>query len=123
MIVSSDYDDLKDAQIAIANLNATKSSIYQMFLNIIHLTHQLQYGYQYMGALLMDEDPSDFRPKLQDDYVLSIYHQEIEKLKADKRFPELKQLLNSYKQISYANISKLTLGENPIELVGPTVIH
>lgn len=123
MLVTSGYDELKDAQTAIANLNATKPSIYRDFLNIINLTRQLQYGYQYMGALLMDEDPGEFLPKFQDDYVLSIYHQEIEKLKADKRFPELKKLLNSYKQISYANLSRLALGENPTELVGPTVIH
>lgn len=71
----------------------------------------------------MDEDPGKFQPKFQDDYVLSIYHQEIEKLKADKRFPELKQLLHSYKHISYANISKLALGEKPAALIGPAVVH
>src|SRR5581483_8095547 len=117
MVVSSSFDELKNAQIAIANLNATKPSIYKEFLNIIHLTRQLQFGYQYMGSLLMDEDPDEFRPKLQDDYVLSIYHREIEKLKADERFPEIKELLNSYKQISYAKICKLILGENPRALV------
>lgn len=123
MLVSPDYDELKDAQMAIANLHTNKPSIYEKFLNIIHLTRQLQYGYQYMGALLMDEDPSEFQPQFQDDYVLSIYHNEIEKLKDDERFPEIKQLLNSYKQISYANISKLALGENPTTLVGTNVIH
>ncbi|WP_423800609.1 hypothetical protein [Neobacillus sp. SAB-20_R2A] len=123
MLVSSDYDELKDAQMAIANLHTTKPSIYEKFINIIQLTRQLQYGYQYMGALLMDEEPSEFEPQFQDEYVLSIYHKEIEKLKDDERFPELKQLLNSYKQLSYANISKLALGENPSALVGTTIIH
>ncbi|MCM3567056.1 hypothetical protein [Neobacillus mesonae] len=123
MLVSSGYEELKDAQMAIANLNAEEPTIYQKFLNVIHLTHQLQYGFQYMGALLMDEDPSKYVPEFQNEYVLSIYQQEIDKLKTDKRFPELKHLLNSYKQISYANISKLALGEKPRELVGPKIIH
>jgi hypothetical protein len=123
MLVTSSYDELKEAQMAIENLNATKPSIYQKFLNIINLTRQFQYGYQYMGALIMDEDPSKFRPKSQDDYVLSVYHREIEKLKTDQKFFELKQLLKSYKQISYANISKLALGENPRSLVGPTTVR
>ncbi|MFC3886329.1 hypothetical protein ACFOU2_23710 [Bacillus songklensis] len=123
MLVSANYDDLKDAKIAIENLSETKPSIYHIFLNIIELTRQLNYGYQYMGALLMDEDPSEFKPIGPDDYVLSVYHQEIEKLKKDEKFPELKKLLKEYKQVSYANISKLALGEPPKELAGPTVIH
>jgi hypothetical protein len=54
---------------------------------------------------------------------MSVYHREIEKLKTDEKFSELKQVLNKYKQVSYINISKLALGENPKELVGPTLIH
>ncbi|MGC4378378.1 hypothetical protein WD019_15855 [Fictibacillus sp. Mic-4] len=123
MLIASSYDELKNAQLAIEKLNATKPSIHKKFLNVIRLTRQLQFGYQFMGSLLMDEEPGKFQPRCQDDYVLSIYRQEIEKLKTDERFSELKQLLDSYKQISYANISKLALGEEPAALVGPTVIH
>lgn len=57
MLVSSGFDELNDAKMAIENFNETEPSIYQKFLNIIHLTRQFQNGYQYMGALLMDEDP------------------------------------------------------------------
>jgi hypothetical protein len=76
-----------------------------------------------MGSLIMDEDPSKFQPNAQDDYVLSVYQREIEKLKTDNRFFDLKHLLKTYKPVSYVNISKLALGENPRALVGPTVIH
>lgn len=123
MLVTANYDDLKYAKIAIENLCATKPSIYQKFLNIIELTRRFNYGYEYMGSLLMDEDSSHFKPIAQDDYVLSVYHQEIDKLKNDPKFLEIKQLLKEYHPVSYANISKLALGENPIELAGPTVIH
>lgn len=123
MIVTSSFNELKDTQMAIENLNATKPSIYRKFLNIIKLTRQFQYGYQYMGSLIMDEDSSKFHPMSQDDYVLSVYHREIEKLKTDNKFFDLKQFLKTYKQVSYANISKLALGESPKALVGPTVIR
>lgn len=123
MIVTSSFNELKDTQMAIENLNATKPSIYRKFLNIIKLTRQFQYGYQYMGSLIMDEDSSKFHPMSQDDYVLSVYHREIDKLKTDNKFFDLKQFLKTYKQVSYANISKLALGESPKALVGPTVIR
>lgn len=123
MIIASSYDELIDVQIAIDNLNTTKPSIYQKFINLVKLTRQFQYGYQYMGTLLMDEDSSEFHPISQNDYVLSVYHAEVEKLKRDNKFIELKQVLKMYKQVSYAKISKLALGENPKALVGPTIIR
>lgn len=123
MLTASSYNQLKNAQIAIEKLNITKPSIYIKFINIIKLTRQLQFGYQYMGSLIMDEDPGKFNPKFQDDYVLSVYYREIEMLKTDKKFLDLKQMLKTYKQLSYANISKLALGENPAALVGPTLVR
>jgi hypothetical protein len=123
MITQSNYTELKNAQIAIENLHATKPTIYKKFTNIVKLTRQLHCGYQYMGTVIMDENTSDFYPKSLDDYVMSVYHREIEKLKTDEKFSELKQVLNKYKQVTYVNISKLALGENPKELVGPILIH
>ena len=123
MLTTSSYNELKNAQIAIEELNAKKPSIFRKFINIIKLTRQLQFGYQYMGSLIMDEDPGKFNPMSQDDYILSVYYREIENLKTDKKFLDLKELLKTYKQLSYANISKLALGENPAELVGPTLVR
>lgn len=123
MVTESNYTQLKDAQIAIEKLHVTKPSIYKKFINIVKLTRQLHCGYQYMGSVIMGENPSDFYPESLDDYIMSVYHREIEKLKTDEKFSELKQVLNRYKQVSYVNISKLALGENPRELVGPTLIH
>ncbi|WP_413303701.1 hypothetical protein AA0X95_26625 [Bacillus sp. 1P10SD] len=123
MVIASSYNELKNALTAIENLNAKKPSIYQKFIRIIKLTRQFQYGYQYMGSLLMDEDTSESHPKSQDEYVLSVYHREIEQIKSDNKFSDLKQLLKAYKQVSYGNISKLALGENPRALVGPTIVR
>ncbi|WP_404321770.1 hypothetical protein LG298_14930 [Cytobacillus firmus] len=123
MLTTSSYDQLKNAQMAIGKLKDAKPSIYRKFINIIKLTRQLQFGYQYMGALIMDEDPGKFNSTSKDDYVLSVYYREIEKLKTDKKFLDLQQLLKTYKQLSYANISKLALGEKPEALVGPTIVR
>lgn len=123
MLTTSSYDQLKNAQMAIGKLKDAKPSIYRKFINIIKLTRQLQFGYQYMGALIMDEDPGKFNSTSKDDYVLSVYYREIENLKTDKKFLDLQQLLKTYKQLSYANISKLALGEKPETLVGPTIVR
>lgn len=123
MLTTSSYNQLKNAQMAFEKLNAAKPSIYRKFINIIKLTRQLQFGYQYMGALIMDEDTGEFNSTSKDDYVLSVYYREIENLKTDNRFLDLQQLLKNYKQLSYANISKLALGEKPEALVGPTLVR
>lgn len=123
MVVAPCLNELLNIQQEIEKLNQTKPTLFQKFINVIQLTRQLQYGYQFMGALLMDEDPSNFYPVSQDDYVLSVYEHEIEKLKTDSRFQELKQLLTKYRELSYVNISKLALGTNPKLLVGPTLIR
>jgi hypothetical protein len=123
MVIESSYDELKRVQTAIDNFKATEPSTYQKFINIINLTRQLQFDYQYMGSLLTEEDASSYQPITNTNYVLSVYRSEIEKLKIDNKFIDLKQLLNKYKKVSYSNISKLALGENPKALVGPTVIR
>lgn len=123
MLVTTSYNQLLEAQTAIKNLNESNPTIFNKFLKVIKLTRQMQFGYQYMGTLIMDEDPSISMPKSQDDYVLSVYQKEIEALKADRNFYDLKKLLSNYKLVSYKNISKLVLGENPKMLVGPIVIR
>jgi hypothetical protein len=76
-----------------------------------------------MGLLLMDEEVSKFTPASQDKYVLSVYHEEINKFKNERKFLDVKNLLNEHQQISFVNISKLVLGMNPKSLVGPIIIH
>lgn len=123
MIAEPCYQELIHAKRAIDYLHSTKPALYNKFFNLIQLTRQLQYGYQYMGALIMDEESTKCCPTAQDDYVLSIYLKEIEKVKADNKFEELKSVLASYKKITYTNISKLVLGDNPSSLVGPIVVR
>lgn len=119
MLTTSSFNDLLYAKKAFDELEETEPGIYQMFINIIQLTRQLQFRSQYMGALIMDEEPGKYRPEVNNDYVLEVYQQEVERLKKDHHAADLKQLLTAYKQIGYANISRLVLGKSPSFLVGP----
>ncbi|WP_026695879.1 hypothetical protein [Peribacillus kribbensis] len=123
MLSAASYSQLRDVQIAIEDFNNKKPSAFQQLLNIIHLTRQLQFKYQYMGSLLMDEDPGSSKPNLQNEYVLSVYKREIDQLKTDSIFADLKNLLQMYKEVSYANISRLAIGESPHALVGPILMR
>ncbi|MDY0394382.1 hypothetical protein RWE15_07855 [Virgibacillus halophilus] len=71
----------------------------------------------------MEEDAARFEPSHQNAYVLSVYQQEIDKLKKDQSAEDIRGLLSSYKKLGYANISRLALGTNPRILVGPVVVH
>ncbi|MCM3759914.1 hypothetical protein M3212_03825 [Alkalihalobacillus oceani] len=120
MLTVSSYQEVHTAKEAIERFRQAKPGLFQKFLNVIHLTRQLQYGYQYMGALIMEENAAEqFQPQAQADYVLAVYKREIEQLKADSKIQELKQFLAANRQVSYAHLSKLALGIEPEGLIGP----
>lgn len=121
MLITSSFSELMNAKKAIDELKVSKPIIYQKFVNIIQLTRQLQFRSQYMGDLIMGETLSNHRPVVQDNYVLKVYMKEVEALKSEDHIADLKQLLVAYKEIGYANISKLVLGKSPSVLVGPRI--
>src|SRR5699024_12857850 len=100
-----------------------KPALNKKYDNINQLTYQIQFKFQYIGSLIMDEYPTKHCPKVQDDYVLNVYQTEIKKLKADDEVLNLKQLLAEYKQLGYAKLSDLVMGKNPEILVGPAVVR
>ncbi|UOQ83614.1 hypothetical protein [Gracilibacillus salinarum] len=122
MIVTSSFQDLHVVKTDLAKLQNNYPNQFTKFINAIKLTRQLQYGFQYMGCLIMGEDAYRFLPQAQISYVLSIYEREMEKLKKDAEFSEVRQLLSDHKQISYDNICKLALGNKPEFLVGPVLV-
>lgn len=122
MLISANVHELQDVQTAIDHLQKEQPTQYQQFRNIVELARQLQYSFQYLGCLLMDEDPSRFQPRTEDSYVHSIFQREINAVKKDHSFDEVEQLLARYKDISYDHICKLVLGRELEMLVGPVVI-
>ncbi len=77
MLISATIHELQNVRHAIENLKENEPVQYQQFKNIISLTRQLQYSFQYLGCLVMDDDPSEFEQHVQNGYVLSIYKSEI----------------------------------------------
>src|SRR5699024_12813746 len=73
IIKTSSFSELMQAKNAIEELKMEKPDVYKKFAHIIHLTYQLQFKFQYMGSLIMDEDSTKHCPKVQDDYVLNVY--------------------------------------------------
>lgn len=123
MIVTSSFQELKDAKGSINDLQKNYPVQYQQLINAIKLTRQLQYGLQYFGCFLLDEDCQDFTPpEPEESYVLSIYQDEINKLKQDPSFSVVKQLLKKHQAISYENVCRLAIGSSPEFLVGPLVV-
>src|SRR4051794_27380176 len=113
MLITSSFSDLMEAQRNIEAFKENKPSQYKKFLNLIHLTHQLQFTYQYMGRLVMDEDAKAFEPSNPNEYVLDVYQREVEKLKKDNTLEELKKFMSSCKKIGYTNLAELICGKNP----------
>ncbi|PAE29018.1 hypothetical protein [Oceanobacillus profundus] len=122
MLITTNLKELISAKEAIDELGHTKPELFQRFINVIQLTRQLQFNYQYLGCLIMDENPDECKPSIHNTYAFSVFEQEIEKLKADTTIIELQYLLASNKRIGYANLCKLVIGENPRFLVGPQVV-
>ncbi|WP_339226283.1 hypothetical protein NSQ77_12245 [Oceanobacillus sp. FSL K6-2867] len=122
MLITTSLKELVSAKEAIDELGHTKPELFQLFINVIQLTRQLQFNYQYLGCLIMDENPDKCRPNICNTYAFKVFQQEIDKLKADNKIIELQHLLAVNKQIGYANVCKLVIGENPRYLVGPQVV-
>src|SRR5699024_12704412 len=98
MITTSSFSELMQAKNAIEVLKEERPSVYKKFVHIIHLTYQLQFKFQYMGYLIIDDESHKHSPKVQDDYVLSVYQTEIKKLKAYNEHINLKKLITAYTQ-------------------------
>jgi hypothetical protein len=121
MLTTSSFSELMGVKQKLNELEAVKPAVYHQFVHTIHLTRQLQFKFQYMGSLIMDEAAESYAPKVRDSYVLDLYKDEIDKLKSFDAIAELKQLLAAYNTIGYGAICELVIGKNPEVLVGPAV--
>ncbi|GAB3045039.1 hypothetical protein [Virgibacillus ainsalahensis] len=123
MVITTSLSELTAANEEINQLQKAKPTLYEKLSELIQLTRQLQFKYQYMGCLLMDEDSDKFSPEVHVEYIIRLYRQEVEKLKADSTFDDLKGLLSNYRQVGYCNLCQLINGDTPENLVGPRVVY
>ncbi|MGG1572420.1 hypothetical protein [Fictibacillus sp. NRS-1165] len=122
MITLSSHSELKEAKAALENLERTFPSLYEKWVHIINLTRALQFKYQYMGSLIMNEDCRRYSPEFVHESVIQLYKSEVEKLLADTNIGALRETIARCHNAGYAKLSLLSIGRTPESLVGTSAI-
>ncbi|MDR7074369.1 hypothetical protein [Fictibacillus barbaricus] len=122
MITLCSQSELKEAQNAMKKLEQSYPELFEKLLDVINLTRAMQLTYQYMGSLIMNEDPGNSHPQFIYRSVLRLYKKEIHKLTDDKDIEALRNTFNEFQHTGYARLSQLALGKTPESLAGSTAI-
>lgn len=122
MITLCSQDELKSAQTALNQLEGSRPELFEKFMDVINLTRAMQLKYQYMGCLIMNEEPGNAEPQFVTGSVIRLYKKEMQKLKDDKDIHELRKVFIEFKHTGYARLSLLALGRTPESLSGSSAI-
>ncbi|MFB5283239.1 MULTISPECIES: hypothetical protein [Peribacillus] len=122
MVTLSSVDELQTTEEALEKIKDSYPELFKKLLHVVGLTRAFQFKYQYMGCLIMDEDASEFTPEFVMPSVISLYKEEIQKLKDDQNIHILQKTFADYETIGYAKISMLVLGQSPESLLGASYI-
>ncbi|MFF2501208.1 hypothetical protein [Peribacillus sp. NPDC058075] len=122
MITLSSVDELMATEAALEKIKYSYPELFDKLLHVVALTRALQFKYQFMGTLLMDENPNEYTPEFVMPSVIGLYIEEVQKLKDDPNIQALLQTLSQNKNIGYAKISMLVLGKSPESLLGASSI-
>lgn len=123
MIAYSNIYELDGAKKSIEKIRTEFPVLFEKLLDAIYLTRALQFKYHYMGCLIMDKDPGEYKPNFVHDSVLRLYKSEIQKVKEDKDFPILKQTIANFSASNFSKLCLLILGKKPESLVGTSHIR
>ncbi|WP_378936168.1 hypothetical protein [Metabacillus herbersteinensis] len=123
MVTLSSLDKLNAISVTLEKLKKDYPNLVEKLFDMVNLTRAFQFKYQYMGCLIMDEDPCQCAPNFVSRSVLRLYKKELQKLKDDLDFQVLKQTFAEFRSTGYANISQLVLGMTPESLVGTSSIR
>ena len=118
MVTFTSLNELTESSRALEELKKDYPDLFVKFLDVVNLTRAFQFKYHYLGALLMDKDPGEDKPKFVYGSVLRLYKREIQKLKDDADFHVLKQFFVLNKNRDCTKICLLALGMTPDSLVG-----
>lgn len=122
MVTLSSVDELQTAEKEVENIKNSYPELFKKILHVVGLTRAFQFKYQYMGCLIMDENPNDYAPEFVMPSVISLYKAEIQKLKDDPSIQILRKTFANYESIGYAKVSMLVLGQSPESLIGASYI-
>jgi hypothetical protein len=122
MITLSSVDELQATEAALEKIKYSYPELFNKLLHVVALTRALQFKYQFMGTLIMDENPNEYTPEFVMPSVIELYIEEVQKLKDDPNIQVLLQTFSQSKNIGYAKISMLVLGKSPESLLGASCI-
>ncbi|YCI77750.1 hypothetical protein M1D47_03655 [Bacillus sp. R1-10] len=122
MITLSNVDELQASEAALEKIKYSYLELFNKLLHVVALTRALQFKYQFMGTLIMDENPNEYTPEFVMPSIIELYIEEVQKLKDDPNIQVLLQTFSQSKNIGYAKISMLVLGKSPESLLGASCI-
>ncbi|XXM70560.1 hypothetical protein ACQ0QQ_12610 [Lysinibacillus sphaericus] len=114
--------DLNDAKKDVESLKHEYPELNEQLVHVVSLTRQLQLKYGYMGSLLRDKELPDYEPRFVRGSILTLYQQEVRKLKDHPQIIQLKELMKRHRNISDSKLFLLILGAKPELLQGSTII-
>ncbi|WP_173917178.1 hypothetical protein [Halobacillus sp. Marseille-Q1614] len=120
--VMAGLNDIRRAKDDIEVLKRNYDDIYEQLTHVVSLTRQMQLKYGYMGALLMDNELPEFKPKFVRDSILTLYQKEVQKLKGHQDIAQVKALLQRNSKVGEPKIFLLILGAKPELIQGSTFI-
>ncbi len=115
-------NDIYKAQEDLENLKQNYPDLYEQLHHVVSLTRQLQIKYGYMGSLLRDEDLPKYQPQFVRDSILSLYQNEVKKLKRNPDFGKVKELIKDHAKVGDPKLFLLILGAKPELLQGSTIM-
>lgn len=122
MITLSNVDELQASEAALEKIKYSYPELFTKLLHVVALTRALQFKYQFMGTLIMDENPNEYTPEFVMPSIIELYIEEVQKLKDDPNIQVLLQTFSQSKNIGYAKISMLVLGKSTESLLGASCI-
>jgi hypothetical protein len=115
-------NELHEAKRDVESLKQAYPELNEQLVHVASLTRQLQLKYGYMGSLLRDKELPDYEPQFVRDSILSLYKEEVGKLKEHPHIVQLKDIMKKHRQISDSKLFLLILGAKPELLQGSTII-
>ncbi|WRP07246.1 hypothetical protein U9J35_03505 [Rossellomorea aquimaris] len=115
-------NELHDAKRDVEALKQDFPELNEQLVHVVSLTRQLQLKYGYMGSLLRDKELPDYEPQFVRGSILSLYQEEVRKLKENPNIVQLKDIMKKHRQISDSKLFLLILGAKPELLQGSTII-
>ncbi|CAN7546375.1 hypothetical protein [Rossellomorea sp. LjRoot5] len=115
-------NELHEAKKDVEALKQDYPELNDQLVHVTSLTRQLQLKYGYMGSLLRDKELPDYEPQFVRDSILSLYQDEVRKLKEHPNIVQLKDIMKKHRQISDSKLFLLILGAKPELLQGSTII-